>query len=224
MRNRNRPVSRFNVGNRNANSTMVSSQIQSLSVIKESPKKWDDAVTNNQPTESNLNQNPEIEQIPSDAPFNIVITNVTSLPAESFANEPELEEESPMIIEPMMEQVNEAPLLQPSPLASISMKRNYPDEDIDCQILSEGPKRARLDDGRKISYSEPSLVNPQPDLTEKLIDNFKHQSFVSNATENSFGNSSMGTYVAASGASALDSVSTFLYFLKSDNSITRFSY
>ncbi|KAJ8675831.1 hypothetical protein QAD02_011617 [Eretmocerus hayati] len=83
---------------------------------------------------------PNIAEKSGNSPVNIVISNVTSVDPEFFESVPGSQDSSdgsPEIIE-----------TDPSaiPTTAYQMKRVHPDEDTDCLIMSEGPKRARYED------------------------------------------------------------------------------
>lgn len=213
-------VSQPNVINWRRNSIFGSQLTMNESVYEESQKKCEED-SNHQSTESNSSQNSFINNNNERDAFNIVITNVTSLAAEAFIEDDE--EQAPMVLDDAVEQYYAPPLVPAPPLTNVSktMKRNYPEEDIDCQILSEGPKRARLDDGlsQRIIYSQPSVVNAESNFYEEIVVEGDEQTpLISNAVNRSCRASSIRAHRRASSTS-LDNVSTIFYYLFDDSII-----
>ncbi|OXU25115.1 hypothetical protein TSAR_002713 [Trichomalopsis sarcophagae] len=99
-----------------------------------------------------------------DSPFNIIISNVTSLAPEFFASVPELTEEEEI------EQVDcDLPIQVPDTPSTNGLKRSHPtDEEIEVLIVDEAPKRARLEINTTIDHN---VVNSLPEKVTSVIQN-----------------------------------------------------
>jgi hypothetical protein len=153
-----------------------------------------------------------------DSPFNIIISNVTSVPPEFF----ESAEES--LADVALKQKAEL-----APGVPNNLKRNHPlDEESDCLYVVEASKRARLEAAhQQLNHVESaSVAQVTKDSITKIERVESLDSALSNVKTQSHGKADAMTPLigSSSATSSLESVSTFLYFLKQDNSVIRFAY
>lgn len=168
-----------------------------------------------------------------DSPFNIIISNVTSVAPEFFASVPESTEE-----EPTQQMECDSPIEVPVIPSTNGLKRSHPsDEEIEVLIVDEAPKRPRLENNtttnhnvvnsvpEKISSvvqndeSNNSRIGGQDSIDPKLLSNIK-QSPSKAETE-----ALALTGSRDNASSSHENVSTtILYLLKHDNSIVSFIY